>query len=630
MLAHVAHWLTRGETLTPVEPSESMELFKSGTINAGVVFFGLAITSTLIFGRFFCGWGCHFVAYQDLAGWLLGKVGIRPQPVRSRVLLFVPFGLAFYMFAWPMVYRWWLALASDGQTPWWPATTAHWTTRTFWQTFPGWGFGLATVLVAGFAIVYFLGAKGFCAYACPYGAFFGLADNAAPLRVRVRPGACDHTGVCTSVCTSNVSVAAEVARYGMVVSSACMKCGDCVYSCPKDALHFGFGRPALGKKPTGQRPPIEPAGALPWTEELILVTVFLVSLLAWRGLYGGFPLLMTAGMSAIFAGVVLLATRLLRRADVALAGRPLRAGGRITPRGWAVAAGSVLIVVATLHAAAVTLCQKAGDHYFDRTGVADAALLPGFDPQRDLTDGQRADRDRAARWLSACARVSLWPTARLQFQRSWLELLAGDFAESETLARDALARQAGWSYLHHHLGRVLKVQGRLDEAIVCWRRARELGELRMAESELSAALIATGRLVEAQTHIDAILRQSPDDASALYYRGVLATQAGDADGAVAFLRRAIAADASRPEAHYQLGYVLVASGNPRAAIPSLEQAIALAPGMAIAHHNLAVARFMLGDLDAALTSARRAAELAPRDEQTRQFLQMLESHTPAP
>ena len=60
---------------------------------------------TLIAGRFFCGWACHVVAYQDLCAWLLGRVGLRPRPVRSRVLALVPLGAAAYMFAWPTLER---------------------------------------------------------------------------------------------------------------------------------------------------------------------------------------------------------------------------------------------------------------------------------------------------------------------------------------------------------------------------------------------------------------------------------------------------------------------------------------------------------------------------------------------
>ena len=53
MIVHVAQWLMHGVTLSPVEPSEGMELAKNGVVNTGLVFFVAAILVTALFGRFF-------------------------------------------------------------------------------------------------------------------------------------------------------------------------------------------------------------------------------------------------------------------------------------------------------------------------------------------------------------------------------------------------------------------------------------------------------------------------------------------------------------------------------------------------------------------------------------------------
>lgn len=98
MILHIVQWLVTGSTTTPIEPSESMEFVKRGVINAGLIFFALALLSTLLLGRWFCGWGCHLVMLQDLCGWMMKKIGVRPKPFRSRLLLYVPLGLALYMF----------------------------------------------------------------------------------------------------------------------------------------------------------------------------------------------------------------------------------------------------------------------------------------------------------------------------------------------------------------------------------------------------------------------------------------------------------------------------------------------------------------------------------------------------
>src|SRR6266536_5216586 len=80
MIAHIIQWRVMGKTVSPIEPSETMHTLQRGAINAGFIFFSLAILATLIFGRFVCGWGCHILALQDLCGWFLKKIGLHPKP----------------------------------------------------------------------------------------------------------------------------------------------------------------------------------------------------------------------------------------------------------------------------------------------------------------------------------------------------------------------------------------------------------------------------------------------------------------------------------------------------------------------------------------------------------------------
>jgi hypothetical protein len=52
---HVLYWLKYGMTLSPIEPSESMYTLELGRVNMGFIFFVLALLSTVVFGRVFCG-----------------------------------------------------------------------------------------------------------------------------------------------------------------------------------------------------------------------------------------------------------------------------------------------------------------------------------------------------------------------------------------------------------------------------------------------------------------------------------------------------------------------------------------------------------------------------------------------
>jgi hypothetical protein len=161
--------------------SETMHTLQKGFVNAGFIFFSLAILATLIFGRYVCGWGCHILALQDFCGWLLKKIGLTPKPFRSRIV-----GVC--AAHWRAVH---VCLAHGLSTllaphePLIPKFTNHLVTTNFWQTFPSVAVAIPFLFVCGFMTVYFLGQKGFCTYACPYGGFFGLADKLSPGQIRV-------------------------------------------------------------------------------------------------------------------------------------------------------------------------------------------------------------------------------------------------------------------------------------------------------------------------------------------------------------------------------------------------------------------------------------------------------------
>jgi tetratricopeptide (TPR) repeat protein/ferredoxin len=635
MIAHGIQWLIVGRTLSPVEPSESMETLATGAVNAGFVFFAVAILLTLIFGRFVCGWACHFIAYQDLCHWLLGKVGIQPKPLRARLLMWAPLGMALYMFVWPPAYRIWKVWRGDDPhlTTYLPPLSSGFVTEHFWETFPGWVFAILTVGIAGFAIVYFLGAKGFCTYACPYGGFFSIADRFAPVRVRVSD-ACDHTGVCTTVCTSNVDVAGEVARYGMVISPGCMKCGDCIRSCPNEALSWARGRPAIfAPKPKTAQPRVAARSANPPTErtlalweEISLVALFLFYLLAWRGLYGGFPFLMSAGISAIMAYVTLLALRVMCRPDVALQSVKLRSASRTTRAGIVYSACVAALVVFTAHSAFVQFHRFMGNRSFERIAVSESARAPEFDPVRDLDEASRFARDAAGQHYQAVIDWGLLDFLDVRARMAWVELLRGHAPVAEAHARAIQRRRPEWATAAHLLGVTLRAQGRFGEAIDAFREslARD-ADLEEAAHDLGNTLMRAGRFAEAAEHYRDHLARCPDDARAHYHLGALAVDRGDIATAVPHLERAISLRPELADAHYQLGLALLYREQVADAIPRLQETIRLRPGMAAAHYNLAVACFMGGDLGAARVHAADAIRLDTGDAQARSFLAMLNS-----
>lgn len=371
IIGHFIHWWYAGNTLTPVEPSESAEFFRRGDINMGLIFFALAILATLVVGRYVCGWGCHLIAYQDLMLWLLKKFRIRPKAFRTRFLVLIPLVIAAgWMFLLPMGVRLWAEFFAKDAVP---RSTWHLTRTGFWDTFPSWPWAIVSVLFAGFAIVYFLGPKGFCTFACPYGAFFGLADKLAFWRVRVNDN-CEQCGHCTAVCTSNVNVAEEVNRYGMVVDPGCMKCMDCVEVCPNDALSISFGKPAVFARASKPAKPKRYDLSLPM--EILALFVFVFALVTVNGLYGQFPFLMSLAVAGISTYVFMKAIALVRSRDVLLQKIRLKIGGRLRPAGWAFAAVSLFLFAGYAHSAVWRYHDIGAEH--PDFNVWDMAMNRGF------------------------------------------------------------------------------------------------------------------------------------------------------------------------------------------------------------------------------------------------------------
>lgn len=471
--AHVALWVLASmrtpdgapaRTLSPVEPSESMFTLDEGVVNAGFVMFVLAIASTAIFGRFFCGWACHVVALQDLCAWAMKRMGIHPKPFRSRLLVWVPLGLAVYMFVWPTFRRLVLApvmTAWLGELPAWMGQVVPWTgfragffVEDFWRTFPPWWVAVPFLLVCGFAVVYFLGAKGFCTYGCPYGGFFGPVDRLAPMRIRVTD-ACQHCGHCTSVCTSNVRVHEEVRDFGAVVDPGCMKCMDCVSACPSEALYVGWGAPAVGLAPRQAESAARAARArenrydLTWPEELAVAAVFLLLLRGfWGAAMGGaetMPLLMAVGVAAVGAFMAHKLWRLLRDANVRGPFRQLKLRGRVTAAGWVFALATAVVLVLGAAGAGAWVCRWQADMIYDRlvrspSAGGGRAMSGGYVPSE-------ADAAEARRAIGLLRRAGSVGEGGMWIAPSWvnrvraanLHAMAGDPASAAVELRAALA-----------------------------------------------------------------------------------------------------------------------------------------------------------------------------------------------
>jgi tetratricopeptide (TPR) repeat protein/ferredoxin len=493
MIAHIIQWRLMGRTVSPIEPSETMYTLQNGFVNAGFIFFTLAILATLIFGRFVCGWGCHILALQDFCGWLLKKMGLHPKPFRSRLLVYVPLAAALYMFVWPVAYRLFTKL---GPEPIIPKFTNHLVTTNFWATFPSVAVAIPFLFICGFVTVYFLGQKGFCTYACPYGGFFGLADKFSPGKIRVTP-ACNQCGHCTATCTSNVLVHAEVKQYGMVVDPGCMKCMDCVSVCPNDALYFGFGKPTLLAPKSNV---IKRHYSLTWPEEIVSALVFLGSFLAVRGVYALVPFLMALGCAAVTTFLVLKTWRLLRARELSFYRFNLKSSGKIHKAGFAFAAFACAWIGLNVHCGWVRYHEFFGNIAFNKLHLPDEVALAQLDPARWLSPADRENIGQGKDHYLAASRTGLFVNNEALPKLAWFQYLLGDAAQSVQTLQTAAAHQKDESKALslYYRGTILNRLGRHNEALATLDEAlAERDDLILARQEKGESLWLLDRRDEA-------------------------------------------------------------------------------------------------------------------------------------
>ena len=612
--AHLAHWWLTGETLSPLEPSEAMEYSKHSVINAGLIFFALSGLATLVFGRFFCGWGCHLVAVQDLCHWLLLKVGIRPKPFHARGLLVVPFLAFAYMFLYPAVYRWWLGID-------FPPPTLELSTEGFWDTFPPWPVALATLVIAGFSIIYFLGSKGFCTYACPYGALYGSLDRLAPGRIRVTDD-CKGCGHCTQVCTSDVLVHAEVKRFGMVVDSGCMKCMDCVSVCPEDALYFGFGKPAVlarkGEKAGLARfwswwKPVR-WSTYSWGEELLLAICFAAAFFIFRGLYDSIPFLFSLGIAGIVSFCTVQLLRLGYRSRVKLQQLVLKAEGRLTRAGRVFVLLMVAMLALEAHSAVVqrhrTLAEAGYDELYPQveSALSGPTELSETERERAETSLQHIESLRRIAPLAAFPREA-W---RLSMMSGWLHLLLGDEATFEAELQRATELVPHDSAPFHALASYHAAKGQTEEA-ASWFEGELTAAPGGAAGYLAYAswLSSRGEGARAEEVLATGTAAATHPALLWLELARLAQAAGEPDRAVEALERCLAEAPHQHEARYLLAGQLYELGRKEEAATHYEHLALETPGDAHLLLQAALLALELGRLEAAEDYALGAREAVP-------------------
>jgi tetratricopeptide (TPR) repeat protein/ferredoxin len=570
---HIAHWKLAGSTLAPLELNEVMYTLEAGVVTAGFLLMATLAIATAIFGRFFCSWACHILALEDLCAWILRKLRIRVQPVRSRVLALVPVIALFYMFVWPQLLR----MAAGRPMPRWRILTdadgwASFVTDDFWRNLPDpWIAGL-TFAICGFAVVYVLGSRSFCLHACPYGALFAAVDHFAPGRIKLT-GDCVQCATCTAVCTSHVRVHEEIARFGKVVDTHCMKDLDCVSSCPEQALSFGFTRPApLASFRASGRSRMKPAFTL--GEDVVMALVFLATVLVFRGLYSALPFLMSLGLAGIVAYLAVVVLRLTERPDLRLIRFRLKRAGRLTGAGRLFLAGAALFALFALHSAYIRFHEHRGQQAFTEVRRAQQAGEP-------LSPVELGD---ALHHLTLAYERGLVRPLERDHQLASLHLKGGSATDAEPYLRRILSEEP-------------------DDM-----------DSRLA---LAQILAMSGQPAESARFLEGAVERHPDSPFLRYNLAVMLAEAGNDPAAIDAYEAALELAPDDLDVLNNLGFLLIKHGRAPEAEPLLLRAVELRPDFAHARFNLGGVYEMLGDLERAGVQFREAARL---DERYAEFL----------
>lgn len=626
IILHMVQWVMSGmrdgirETLSPIEPSESMFTLERGTINAGFVFFLLALISTAIFGRFVCGWGCHVVALQDWCGWIMKKMGIHPKPFRSRLLMWAPLLLAIYLFVWPTFRREllvpWIGtdLNNNGQIDYFyqikPDGTGQWEyppwlgeviplrtfsgefiVENFWATFPPWFVSVPFLFVCGFAIVYFLGAKAFCNYGCPYGGFFAPLDRLSPLRIRVNDN-CNGCGHCTSVCTSNVRVHEEVKHFGAVVSPGCMKCLDCISACPNDALRLGLGKPAFATAPRTSEAELAPVIAkaarrydLTIREEIIFGVIFLLSVLAYRGMFAAIPLLMAMAVAAIATFFIHRLWRMLRDQHVRGPFAQLKRDGRWTLWGSVYALMALVFIAGIIQGLVVNFSQKRGEVRYAQIVVPrEVVFAPQYTPNPAILAKSKdaiADLERASLASDSLPGQgwSLRAGPGLSVRLAFLYAVAGRRAEAETMLLEALRVNTPSDDLLGALITLMQLRGATisDMESALLKVSQMQPDAEAPRRQLASLRLSQQRTAEALALYTERLKTEPADIEAAVTKSQIALSLGDAALAQQVLKSALEHRPQSPILQEALANVAAATGDFERAAELLRISIAHTP-----------------------------------------------------
>jgi tetratricopeptide (TPR) repeat protein len=188
----------------------------------------------------------------------------------------------------------------------------------------------------------------------------------------------------------------------------------------------------------------------------------------------------------------------------------------------------------------------------------------------------------------------------------------GRLDEAVVQYRRALEIRPGYADAHNNLGVSLEKFGKPDEAIAQYRAALAIQPGRAdARFNLGRVLLNQGKLDEAAAQYRIGLGIKPDNAEANNNLGNALLRLGKPEEAIIQYRRALEIAPDYAEALNNLGNALTLKGADEAAIVQFQKSLEIRPGLAAAHYSLGNTFLKLGKLDEAITQYRKLLAITP-------------------
>lgn len=201
-----------------IPPDHVVSALEVGKIDGGVVFRGIFVVLSIVFGRVACGWVCPWGTMQELN-----------EPITNSHTRNIPSWIKYgFFFVWLVSVV--VLIARNNVRSF----------RLAIEPAPLDAFHLVLYFLMFGEVIFFcawLGRRSACKL-CPLGAVMALASPLRRLKIAGDSKQCKHCRTCEKNCSMNLPITSQVDRNERVDDFNCILCGRCVESCPNGLLRY--------------------------------------------------------------------------------------------------------------------------------------------------------------------------------------------------------------------------------------------------------------------------------------------------------------------------------------------------------------------------------------------------------